>query len=147
MGGRYTPSDTPSETETDYTMATGSLEITLEQLRKRAYEDDRRQEAWDQVIEPWLIQMGVKLNTMKEVMKVNYASVGKSVGTQERSDYRAAPADAAEQWWGLFNDSDADGEERIFPHPHDDGPANVPTPVHTPVSSQRTPSAPYTPVS
>ena len=75
----------------------------LEQLREIAYMDAGCKEAWGSVVAPWLLQTGIKLSNMKEEMKVNCASAGRSVGTQAGDDDRAAPITTPEQWRELFD--------------------------------------------
>ncbi|MDA8582711.1 hypothetical protein N9L68_00730 [bacterium] len=43
-------------------------------------------ESWRSVVAPWLLQTGIQLSNMKEEMKVNCASAGRSVGTQAGDD-------------------------------------------------------------
>ena len=85
-GGRYTPS------ETFDTTTTGSLEQALQDLRTKAYESEPTWEVWNQAVQPWLDQHGVKLNPVEVKEKVKCASAEKSIGNEGNDYLRAAPA-------------------------------------------------------
>ena len=111
----------------------------FEQLRERAYIDAGYKEAWGSVVAHWLLQSGIKLIIMKEEMKVNCASAGRSVGTQAGDDDRAAPITTPEQWRELF-----DGPRETEPgnDREGDGLVNAATPVPSPGTPLASPGTP-----
>ena len=105
-GGRYTPSDSDT------------VETVLEALREKAFEEVPHRHAWDQVVKPWLEQRGVKLKTIK-IMKVDETSAEKSIDINQKTGDRAAPVDAVEEWFNLFNRPSVDPEEGNEAQPPD----------------------------